>query len=559
MRPDKFPQRLRKQLGYGEVNLKDWKVLRKEVIAWLPYPVPIAPCALFGPGLLEVFGKFADCYFGDGRLWLSKLAVERLKNAGADGLFPVPAKIRARRKLPDEYFELQIEHSAQLHGSLDRTEIEADLKRIAAQIDQLHRAAAKRAARSPILKLKPQKKATLQIEIVWPNGTKEVRTQTGNWARERVLVCDKCGREDGKLPRRIVLVGSSIPDGVSLFRLAQRPNNIFCTERFADAAKKLGLTNILFEPVKTDGSEKQNGFAKVTPSRPELWFGKQSKTASAKKTSVAKQFPKGKRLPRPHSIATLLAAPALKSRRTELTALSQTCLRFGLETTKRIPIGASRFGGLPDLPKGVPWPGRAGAQLDFLLQLNLEEAGKAVRNGVLPKRGWLWFFYDTEKGPWGTEGEDRKGWEIVFWDGRPDELVPASVPGWLADDAVLPLRALSLQQTNWLPAANSPTIKKLKLTKPETTAYSGTISALRKPEDCPIHKVLGWADTIQEDMAQTCSSIAGGRDWRLLLQLDSDPSVGLGFGDAGRLYFWIRESDLAARRFDRCWAILQCH
>ncbi|NUQ65619.1 MAG: hypothetical protein HUU20_24380 [Pirellulales bacterium] len=143
MRPDKFPQRLRKQLGYGEVNLKDWKVLRKEVIAWLPYPVPIAPCALFGPGLLEVFGKFADCYFGDGRLWLSKLAVERLKNAGADGLFPVPAKIRARRKLPDEYFELQIEHSAQLHGSLDRTEIEADLQAVDALYDDLrHQGAA---------------------------------------------------------------------------------------------------------------------------------------------------------------------------------------------------------------------------------------------------------------------------------------------------------------------------------------------------------------------------------------------------------------------------------
>ena len=30
------------------------------------------------------------------------------------------------------------------------------------------------------------------------------------------------------------------------------------------------------------------------------------------------------------------------------------------------------------------------------------------------------------------------------------------------------------------------------------------------------------------------------------------------WGDMGCLYFWIRESDLAAQRFDDAWMILQC-
>jgi uncharacterized protein YwqG len=31
------------------------------------------------------------------------------------------------------------------------------------------------------------------------------------------------------------------------------------------------------------------------------------------------------------------------------------------------------------------------------------------------------------------------------------------------------------------------------------------------------------------------------------------------WGDGGVLYFWIREADARARRFDQAWVVLQCH
>lgn len=30
------------------------------------------------------------------------------------------------------------------------------------------------------------------------------------------------------------------------------------------------------------------------------------------------------------------------------------------------------------------------------------------------------------------------------------------------------------------------------------------------------------------------------------------------WGDVGRLYYWIRREDLAQRRFDKVWLVLQC-
>jgi uncharacterized protein YwqG len=97
--------------------------------------------------------------------------------------------------------------------------------------------------------------------------------------------------------------------------------------------------------------------------------------------------------------------------------------------------------------------------------------------------------------------------------------------------------------------------------------------------DLTIHRLLGHPDPVQGNMQLECQLVtnglycgdgtghedprasaleAGARDWRLLLQIDTDDTLGSEWGDTGRVYFWIREQDLAAQRFDSAWHIMQC-
>ncbi len=49
----------------------------------------------------------------------------------------------------------------------------------------------------------------------------------------------------------------------------------------------------------------------------------------------------------------------------------------------------------------------------------------------------------------------------------------------------------------------------------------------------------------------------GAMDWQLLLQVDTDDTIGMRWGNTGMLYYWISLADLQARRFDSTWLVLQ--
>ncbi|MGH2609888.1 MAG: DUF1963 domain-containing protein [Tepidiformaceae bacterium] len=89
----------------------------------------------------------------------------------------------------------------------------------------------------------------------------------------------------------------------------------------------------------------------------------------------------------------------------------------------------------------------------------------------------------------------------------------------------------------------------------------------------------GYPDQIQGDMMLECAMVGAGlycgdakafedprvpelcreaREWRLLFQVPSCGAAAMMWGDEGCLYFWIRENDLRAQRFERCWMMLQC-
>lgn len=260
-----------------------------------------------------------------------------------------------------------------------------------------------------------------------------------------------------------------------------------------------------------------------------------------------------------------------------------------------LPIGVSRLGGQPDLPPSIEWPrwdgfaeedfigangftfprGCKPAALSFLAQLNLAEIPDGT--GLLPDRGWLFFFYDAEQQPWGFDPRDRGCSRVFYFDGDVDSLRRAEPP-----QVPKPLEFATTKVTPWLTATLPRWDYQLGLDLDESvtdTYWELAENHIAGPE--PHHRLLGWPKQVQGDMELECQLVTNGiycggtegyesdkarslepgaKDWIMLLQLDTDEAgPGWMWGDSGCLYFWIRKQDLAERRFENVWTILQCH
>ena len=63
--------------------------------------------------------------------------------------------------------------------------------------------------------------------------------------------CPRCGRRGLTLPKDRLLDASSIPTHLDVFRLEDFSTVIFCTGRFVDACRRLGLDGVAFQPLPT--------------------------------------------------------------------------------------------------------------------------------------------------------------------------------------------------------------------------------------------------------------------------------------------------------------------
>lgn len=256
---------------------------------------------------------------------------------------------------------------------------------------------------------------------------------------------------------------------------------------------------------------------------------------------------------------------------------------------------ASRLGGEPALPQSLDWPVRAnGRPLSFLAQIALADVPR-LRNLSLPDQGWLWFFYDErgdteDGGPWGYDPDDRDGHRVLFWQGSADNLVTRSRPPQGNVPAFQPT-SVRIEQGWSVPDLAEPQMQnlnsRLEASDGGSYAYFTDYSVFRDAlagsnVERPRHHLGGWPEIIQNPMQMECQYVTNGiylgdssgyddprtsalqegiEDWVLLLQLDTDDEEsgpGWMWGDCGMLYFWIRQQDLEARRFDRTWCILQC-
>lgn len=109
------------------------------------------------------------------------------------------------------------------------------------------------------------------------------------------------------------------------------------------------------------------------------------------------------------------------------------------------PIGASRLGGMPDLPSDVPWPWRPAISplsrpravfeahaarpwpLSFVTQVDFTEIAAGGLEGF-PPSGRLLFFCDPIDVPYGESAEDQTRACVMFIPGPEDRLTRRAFP-----------------------------------------------------------------------------------------------------------------------------------
>jgi uncharacterized protein YwqG len=238
-------------------------------------------------------------------------------------------------------------------------------------------------------------------------------------------------------------------------------------------------------------------------------------------------------------------------------------------------IGASKLGGVPDLPEGVSWPEWKGLPQSFIAQIHLADVVPYDADKLLPHSGMLWFFYDAQQQTFGADPTDRGGWRVIFREGDQAQLHRTPAPAALP--AASQFHACSLSFASEITLSQQPQLEipTFDWTADEQKKYEALLSTFPTPTDhgAPHHRLLGFPNTIQDDMRLECQLASqgvtdmndpriselskGAMNWQLLLQVDSDERAGMRWADAGILYYWMKQADLQSRDFDESWLVLQ--
>lgn len=176
-----------------------------------------------------------------------------------------------------------------------------------------------------------------------------------------------------------------------------------------------------------------------------------------------------------------------------------------------IAVGASKLGGLPDLPRGMAWPRRAGVPLPFLAQLRLADVAQPAWTHDLQATGHLAFFWDADRQP-GITGfviEPTTDGQVRYW-GPEVALQRASRPVDLVPGLVMKA-AMVRTWPHW-------TLPTYGLPGEDLEALSDFAYDLdrRKPTEGHGHQLLGYCHPSQDPFEELLPD--GGRGWVLLAE-----------------------------------------
>lgn len=222
------------------------------------------------------------------------------------------------------------------------------------------------------------------------------------------------------------------------------------------------------------------------------------------------------------------------------------------------PVGASRIGGLPDLPEGCAWPEHEGRKLPFIAQLDLASLPRWPEM-PLPERGNLWFFccpcdeifppptaviYAEESSLIRVDApEADELW--AMWDGD-EGRVEQAVP-------VRPVLSISAAPRKVIMAAGLPPARKANDPTDQFDKVLGElVDEFNKSGyydgQQPAGQILGEMTDVFTSPEEAVPSVLDDRaSFRSLLEVGSVGSMM--WSDAGLLTFFIRDADLRAGHF----------
>lgn len=272
-------------------------------------------------------------------------------------------------------------------------------------------------------------------------------------------------------------------------------------------------------------------------------------------------------------IRELVERHGLSERNSEIATLIRPAIllrSWMVEGDEVIPLGASKLGGLPDLPDAVDWPTfeLEGDEkpLAFLGQFDLAEAADCPQAfSGLPKSGllslfsvWGWIT-EEEFDPEFPEGpENAPGWtvmlhtpagsslsrreppdELFLFHPAPIEMIPVlSLPNHAKEPEVA---ALGWDDDTW------ETFDRMQADFRSILwgHYLNDVSALAT------HSLVGGYAMFQQEYPEDLV----GTDKRMLIQIGSDGNTTMAWGDGGELTFYVDTSALQQGRFEG----IECH
>lgn len=267
-------------------------------------------------------------------------------------------------------------------------------------------------------------------------------------------------------------------------------------------------------------------------------------------------------IPKPRAVRER-RAEATKRAVAEIKAMQAWSLVLGPATRAR----TSRFGGEPDLPAGTSWPAGPEEPMAFVGQFDLAAASEAGGPAWLPGDGMLFVFHHEN---WGYPDLVR----VLYVQGRVEESkMPTRSPdGWAYPTRSINFeRRTSLPSLEWLlmdghdlepagPAWAELSVITDKRPMPKAHHQIGGFPEEIQPGHLPLDAELAWRrEGGPSRKPRVYSPQEASKDWRLLLQIDTDEDLGMSWMDGGRLYVLIREQDARAGDFSQTVTIVQTY